>query len=138
MPFSVTEKVRIRHHMGYPNVAPAPSLSAGVPIPLQTMFLLEDAMNRVIAEAEPMVRQQVARLDTLDEDIFQSRVRMQASRVDEITLRKDEPDALEREYLRQAARLSEMLHAPLYPFAARFANINSIVPGTQVGMIGVS
>lgn len=138
MAFSPTEKARIRYHMGYANTSLAASLSAGVPIPLQTMFLLESALGLVIAEGEEIVRTLVARLDQTDEAIFQCQIRMQAESVDGIHLRRDEADALEREYLRQAARLSDTLHVPLYPFAARFANINSLVPGTQVGMIGVS
>jgi len=140
MAFSVTEKARIRYHLGYPNVSAMASLSAGVPLPLQPMFLVEAAMDRVLPEAEALVRTLVARLDQTDEAIFQAQLRLQAERVDEITLRKDETDALEREYLRQAMRLSETIHAPVYAFSARFANINAIVPqgsAPKVGMIGV-
>lgn len=141
MAFSATEKARIRYHLGYPNVSAHASLSAGVPLPLQPMFMVEDAMRLVLPEAEPLVRTLLARLDQTDEAIFQAQTRLQADKVDEITLRKDEPDALEREYLRQAMRLSETLHAPVYPFSARFANINAIVPqggAPKVGMIRTS
>ena len=138
MSFTLSEKARIRYHMGYAGTAMAPSLSAGVPIPLQTMFLLESALNMVLPDAEEIVRVLVSRLDQTDEAIFQCQIRMQAESVDGIKLRANEADSLEREYLRQAARLSDVLHVPLYPFSARFANINSLVPGIQTGMIGVS
>ena len=52
MAFNDQEKVRIRHHTGYSNVSAAQSFSLGVPAAVETAFLIEGAMNRVLPAAE--------------------------------------------------------------------------------------
>jgi hypothetical protein len=111
------------------------SLAMGIPFDTQFMFVLDRAMNLILPEAEEIVRMLISRLDQTDEAIFQSQIRMQASKVDGIELRHDEADSLETEYYRQATRLADVLHAPLYPFSARFQNRNGLVTGPQTGMV---
>ena len=135
MALSLAERARIRYHFGYPVLSMAPTLSAGVPLSTQFMFQLDQAMNLILPEAEELVRMLLGRLDQTDEAIFQCQIRMQASKVDGVELRADEADALETEYYRQATRLADMLHAPLYPYSARFQGRNGLVAGPQTGMV---
>src|SRR5690348_18082117 len=44
------------YHMGYLQVSPAASITYGIPAPIQTMFLVEAAMDRLLVNAEDRVR----------------------------------------------------------------------------------
>jgi hypothetical protein len=135
MALSLSERARIRYHFGYPDTSMGASLAQGIPFDTQFMFLLDRAMTLILPEAEDIARMLISRLDQTDEAIFQCQIRMQASKVDGIELRRDEADALETEYYRQATRLADMLHAPLYPFSARFQGRNGLTSGPQTGMV---
>jgi len=132
------EKVRIRYHMGYPNLSAGPSLSAGVPLDSPLMTLLERSFVLLLPAAEPLVRELVARLDMIDGAIVDAQIRMQASKVDGIELNANETNMLEGEYMRQVARLSDTLHCTIYPFSARFKALQSLGGKIQTGMIGVA
>ena len=135
MALTLSEKARVRYHFGYPNTSMGASLSAGIPLDTQFAFLLDRAMNLILPEAEETVRMLIGRLDQTDEAIFQCQIRMQASKVDGIELRADEMDALENAYYGQATRLADMLHAPLYPFSARFQGRTGVTSAPQTGMV---
>lgn len=124
MAFTPAEKARIRYHLGYLGVQMAGSVSFGLPRPIQTLFIVEDAMNMVIAEHEGMVRELVVRLDVTEERIFEAQGRMRAKVVGEITLRDNEADMLEQEYGRWAKRLADVLGVPLYAYSSRFSGPN--------------
>jgi hypothetical protein len=49
--FTPQEKEKIRYHSGYLNAQPAASIQLGVPRPVQTLFLIEDAMDRLLPTA---------------------------------------------------------------------------------------
>ena len=52
MGFQLTEseKEQVRYHMGYLETSLAASMQLGIPRPLQTVFLLEDAMSLLVNE----------------------------------------------------------------------------------------
>ena len=132
---SAAVQVRIRYHMGYPNLSAGPSLAAGVPIDTPYMTLLQRAFSLLLPDAEPLVLSLVDRLDAIDVRIIDAQERMQVSKADGVEMRADETDALEREYMRQVGRLSDTLGCSIYPFSERFKSM----PGSghvQVGMIG--
>lgn len=128
-------KVRIKYHLGYPLIASAPGMSAGVLLATPHLTLLIWSMDHINTQAESMVLELVARCDSLDQQIVDAPIRMQASRVDGVELRADETDALEREYMRQVARLSDVLQAPIFPFSERFQSMPSRSRGPNVGNI---
>lgn len=114
------EKARVRYHLGYLGVQMAGSVTFGLPRPIQTLFIVELAMDNLIVEHEGMVREMVARLDQTEENIFQSQTRLKAKSLGEITLRDNEPEMLETEYGRWARRLADILGVPLYAYSSRF------------------
>lgn len=117
-------KERVRYHMGYLNTQPAASISFGVPVPLQTLFLLESAMNDLInSAAEDRVRRLVTILDNIECKMVEWQEYLSVSSVDDIKIRPDNIDQLEHEYCRWAARLSDELGAPLYPGSQKFASL---------------
>lgn len=125
MALSDTEKERVRYHLGYPGVSNMPMLAFGVPVARQTSFLLEDALNNVMAVSEPRVRMLIAACEKTEAAILAAQCNLAAEQVGDITLRGAEvgathTDLLEREYGRWARRLADVLSVPLYPYSDKF------------------
>lgn len=127
------EKERVRYHLGYMGTSfggnqAAASLSFGIPRPVQTMFLVEDAIqvlltNELVCQR---VRRVLAVLDGIEEKLAAATCQLGVESVGDIKLRGAEPgrtvtDMLEREYVRWAKRLADILGVPLYPYSDRFA-----------------
>ena len=69
-PLSDFEKSRVRHHLGYPNVEAVSTFYLGVPAAMQTTFMIEGAMVRVLPEAVDLVRTLMARMDSIENQVF--------------------------------------------------------------------
>lgn len=132
---SDANKERCRYHLGYLATSFAASITMGIPRPVQTLFLVEDAMQLLMPEAVARV---ICLLDTLDGIEGQLRKAMGTLGVEsagELTLHplrsqgKLVTDSLEREYVRWGNRLADMLGVPPYPFSARYSRRG---PGTNV------
>lgn len=130
MAFTDEEKQRIRYHTGYPSVTSAAALTFGIPKPLQTMFLLESAMNLILPVAEDKVRSILNVLDGVECRLQDSQTRMAATAVDSLTMRRDEADALENEYRRWANRLADIMGVPLYAYSLRFKQTGTAFAGS--------
>lgn len=118
----------MRYHTGYLGVGMAASMQLGIPRPLQTLFLIEDAMANLMPESEARVRSLLVKLDAMEEKLFESADRLVATQLEDLHLRDGEPDLLEREYKRWAQRLADILGVPLYPFSTRFMGNSVNVP----------
>ena len=120
------EKERIRYHLGYLETSLAPSIQFGIPRPLQTLFLVEDAIQLLINPfAIERVRRVLFELDQIEQQISCVRVQLMAEQLGDIKLRSAEPgrtvtDLLEGEYTRWAKRLADILGVPLYWYSSRF------------------
>jgi hypothetical protein len=115
----------------------SPSLSIGVPIDTPMLTLLQRTFELLLPQAEDLVRMLLNRCDVKDQEVADCSIRMQASKVDGVELRKDEADALEREYMRAVARLADTLGVTIYPYSERIKSMPSSGM-TNVGMIGIS
>lgn len=135
--FDAAEKERIRYHMGYLQVQPAASISYGIPAPIQTLFLLESAMDRIISNAEDRVRKLITVLDEIECRMLDGQNYLMADQLADITIRKNHIDQLEDEYCRWAARLADTLGAPLYPGAERFRRLFGAGGANQAGSLPV-
>jgi len=122
MPLNDQEKERARYHLGYLNVQSAASIQLGIPRPLQTMFLLETALNNVMETAIPRVRSILSVMDGIECKLCEAQDRLAAKVLDGITLRDSEPDQLEREYVRWGWRLADLLGVPIYAYSTRYRN----------------
>lgn len=128
MSFNESEKERIRYHLGYLSVQPAASLQFGQPRPIQTLFLVEQAMNNILVVAENRVRRYINILDDIECKMVEGQDYLVANRLDSLEIREKHIDQLETEYYRWAGRLADILGVPLYPYSTRFKNRN--MPGT--------
>jgi hypothetical protein len=121
VPFTVEEKVRIRYHLGYMSGGTtAASLSLGIPRPAQTAFLVESAMGLVHTDAEDRVRQILQTMDSIECRLGAVPGHLAVASVDGLTLREQEGELLEREYVRWGMRLADIIGCPIYPFSERY------------------
>lgn len=130
MAFTDEEKQRIRYHLGYPSVTSAAALTFGVVKPLQTLFLVESAMNLILPVAEDKARSLLNVLDGIECRLVDAQDRLAAKSVDSLTMRPDETMALETEYRRWANRLADVLGVPLYAYSLRFKNQGQAFAGS--------
>lgn len=75
MPLTPQEKVLIRHHLGFLNVAEAYTFVLGTPAGVETQFVIEGAMNRILEDAMPLVRNLLSQCELIaasltDEDMI--------------------------------------------------------------------
>ena len=127
------EKVRVRRHMGYLNVTAASTFALGVPAAMQTQFIIEGAMNRLLPEAYDEVRRLLSILDGVEQQIVEDQELLAVSKVDEIDIRPDEFKQLIKQYLWWQSSLANMFGVTPNPFDMRFVSW-----GTGAGGINVN
>jgi len=64
------DKVRARHHLGYLNVEQAQTFVLGIPSGVQTQFMIEGALNRLLPQALPKFLEMLERLDCVECELF--------------------------------------------------------------------
>lgn len=132
---SEADKERCRYHLGYLNTSFAASLTLGIPRPVQTLFLVEDAMGLLIPQTVPRVLRVLCIMDGIEEGLVKALSQLGVSKLGELDLHplKDQgklvTDSLEREYVRWGNRLADILGVPHYPFSARYAKRG---PGSSI------
>jgi hypothetical protein len=122
--------------MGYPSAATAPAIQFGFAIPLQTMFIVDEAMNVIQEIAIPRVQQILCILDNLVfGKIVESQDYLAALRMGDMTLREAKrgethPDLLRRELRFYVGLLCDTLGAPRYFFSERFRSTGGVGNGS--------
>ncbi len=115
------EKVRIRHHTGYPNAARVATTVLGMPSSIETFFIIELAMESVRVEALTQVRRHLDILDVIETQMVDDLELLAVSQVDEITIRPDEHAKLTNSYLYWRDSLCNLFGIEANRFDARFA-----------------
>ncbi len=132
---SDADKERVRYHLGYLNTSFAASLTLGIPRPVQTLFLVEDAMGLLIPQTVPRVLRILGILDDIECMLVKALPQLAVSRVGQLELHplkdrgKLSTESLEVEYVRWGNRLCDILGVPHYPFSARYARRG---PGSSI------
>lgn len=135
--FDDAEKERIKYHMGYTGQSTAAGLAYGLPVPIQTMFLVESAIDRLNTGSEDRVRKLITILDQVECRMEGAMDYLTVDRVDSIEIRSDQIDKLEDEYCRWASRLADVLGSPLYPGSSKFRRLFGAGGPNQAGSIPV-
>lgn len=120
MALTQEERQKVRYHLGYPSVQPAASITFGLSTPIQTLFLVENAMNLILPVAENEVRRLIGILDGVECRLQAAQDRLAAKRIDQLELRDDEPGQLEGEYRRWGYRLADTLGVPIYAYSTKY------------------
>jgi hypothetical protein len=113
------EKVRARHHTGYGGVQQAQTFVLGVPAGVQTAFMIEGALNRLMPQSEALFRDLLTRLDGIEVQILQDQPNLAASKVGSISVNLDEFKHLILQYQHWQGSLCNMLQVPPNPFDQR-------------------
>lgn len=114
------EKVRARHHLGFLNVQEAYTFVLGTPAGVETQFIIEGALNRMLPAAVPLFRELLAKCDSTEAQRFDDQEALVASKVGGIDLRGREGQiglALQYDYWRQG--LANLLGIYVNPFDKR-------------------
>jgi hypothetical protein len=122
---SESDRVRVRHHLGYLNTEPISSIALGFPSAGEAQFLVERAMDRLIPQAVPIIIKTINILDTIEMQMVEALRRLKAQQLGELKMRNSneeptEQDLLEREYVRWAKRLADDLGCTPNPYSQRF------------------
>ena len=113
------EKVKIRHHTGYLNVAAAFTFVLGSPAAVETQFLIEGAMDRVLEVALPEVRRHLQILDSLEGQMVEDHELLAIRSIGEITVNEDEQKKLTGRYDYWVDSLCNLLGCMRNPFDKR-------------------
>lgn len=116
------EKVRIRHHMGYLNVGMAQTFALGVPSAVETQFLIDGSMNRILPEAETEARRLVSVLDQIEAQQVNDLELLATTKVGEIEVNDTEQAKLKVQYRHWQQALGNLLGVSPNPYDMRFRN----------------
>ncbi len=122
MSFTEADKVKIRHHMGYLNVNEAQTFALGVPAALETQYLIEGAMNRVLESAEVQAKNIVTKMDLIEEQMTGDLELLAVNKVGEIEINPDEMQKLRKEYRYWQRSLGNLLGVPPNPYDQRYGS----------------
>jgi hypothetical protein len=67
---TLEEKAKLRHHMGYLNVQEAATFVLGIPAGVQTQFMIELSWDKILPEAENLVKIMLCRLDDVEKEVY--------------------------------------------------------------------
>lgn len=114
------EKVRIRHHMGYPQVEQARTFFLGYPISVPTSTMIEGSLDKIQPGAEPLLRKLIARLDVIEEQMIDDLELLAVRKIDEIEINPDEHGSLIAQYKHWQLAMGNLVGVPPNPFDQRF------------------
>lgn len=129
------DRSRVKYHLGFLAVSPAASLSFGIPRPIATAFLIEDAMNNLIDDGWviPNVLRILGILDGIECRMVAAQDYLPASKLGSLEVRPDHIEALLETYYDWSGRLGSIFGCPPYPYDRR----NQAAAGTLGGNLKV-
>lgn len=114
------EKVRVRHHLGYLNIQEAQTFILGIPAGVQTSFIIEGAMNKVLDAALPLVRRLLATLDTIEGQMVDDAELAAVNGIGDIEINQKEQAQLRDQYDYHRRGLGNCFGVVPNPFDTRF------------------
>lgn len=122
MPLNEDEKVAVRHHLGYLNVAEAATFVLGTPAGVETQFIIEGAMNRVLESALPRIRNILIVLEQIEAQMIQDHELLAVESLGEIKVNTREQEKLTARYDYWASALANLLGVYRNPFDKRLTS----------------
>jgi hypothetical protein len=132
MPLSEQQRISIRHHLGYLQVADAYTFVLGVPASVETTFMIEGAMDRLLEHSIPLVARLLDTLDGIECQMITDLDLLAASKIGDIEVNLKEQEQLVKRYDYWIAALSNALGSYRNPFDKRLTasgGINARVMG---------
>jgi hypothetical protein len=113
------EKVKVRSHCGYLNVQEAQTFVMSVPAGVETQFIIEGAMDRILDAALPEVRRHIQILDSIEEQMVGDHELLAVEKLGEITVNTKEQYRLTQRYDYWVNSLCNLLGVYRNPFDRR-------------------
>lgn len=133
---SDADKERARYHLGYMQVTSASSFAFGLPQTVETAFMFESALQRLQTNAEHRFTSILDKLDEIECRLFRSSEELFAKRAGDLEPNLEQPNDVERELVRWACQLAQMLGVAPYPFSQRFQSLSTF-GGGRAGNVSV-
>ncbi len=105
--------------MGYLNVTDAQTFILGVPAAVQTQFMIEGALNRILPQAVPMFRDFLDKLDGIEAQVVENQDALVVSSLGDIKINPDEFKSLIQRYKYWQGNLANLLCCQPNPFDQR-------------------
>ncbi len=129
------QRVSVKHHLGYPNANAYETFVLGVPASLESLFMIEGAMNSIAPQAEPRLQKTLNRLERLEEQIEENADALVLSKADEVEFRPDEFEQIIKRYRYWVGELCNLLGVPgPNPFDARYSAWNGGGGGVNISV----
>ena len=112
-------KVRARHHTGYLGVEAAQTFNLGIPAAIQTQFMIEGALNRLLPQSLPKFMELLDRLDCIECEVFGGIDTATVEEVAEIKINRKRLKELRDYYLIAQQSLCNLLGIVANPFDQR-------------------
>lgn len=116
------EKVKVRHHAGYLAVAEAQTFVLGTPAAVETQFIIEGAMDRVLEAALPEFRRHLSILDQIENQMVADFELLAVTTLGEISINKDEQKQLTQRYDYWVNSMCNLMGVSRNPFDQRLVN----------------
>lgn len=113
------EKDRTRHHLGYLGVEAVSTFALGVPAAMQTTFMIEGAMVRLLPEAVERFRSLLCQLDAVESEVFCGMDLASVNKLDTIEINPKRLSELAKYYKIAQQGLANLLGCPANPFDMR-------------------
>jgi len=120
---SDAKKAKARHHLGYGGVQEAQTFAMGIPASVQTSFMIEGALNKLLPESLPLFDQLIAAMDGIETQMLGDQELLAVTQIDTIQIRPDEFKQLKLQYQHWQASLGNLLLIPPNPFDQRFGGL---------------
>lgn len=117
--FTDTEQASICHHMGYPRVSAISTYVLGVPAAMETTFMIQGAMIRVLQSGSAKVRECICRMDAIEAQVFCGSDLADVEEVGEIKVNRKRLLELAQYYLIAQQGLANLLGVVANPFDQR-------------------
>ncbi len=117
MALSEALKARIRHFLGNPGLNASATVSLGVPLRTDMLFIVEANFDEILESHEPTIRHIVQELECIEGQISEARTQLTVARVGTTVFREGGIDQLWREMLRWTARLADAMGSPTNPYS---------------------
>lgn len=119
-PFTREEQTDILRFLDYPDwQALGQSIQLGYPAASQPLFLVLDSLKRMAPSARPPIRRYLQELRCIEGQLSDSRSRLKATRVGDVTMNAGERRALREEYDFWVKKLADGLGVVPNPYAQR-------------------
>ncbi len=113
------DKVRARHHLGYLGVQESATFSLGIPAGVQTQFMIEGALHRLLPMSVPKFLELLERLDCIECEIYDGADTATIDQIGELKINRKRLQELADVYMIARTALANLLGIVPNPYDQR-------------------